>query len=131
MERLRSTNPKITSSECCGGPSLGAEGFAHLRAGLPPQDVVEEISGLLLLLGSPVRLCVVIALRRQSGLCVCDLAELTGTSLAAVSAHLQKLKLAGVVRSERDGQMVRYTLLKVEEVDRLEPMLRCAPGVNH
>ena len=116
--------------QCCGGPSLGAEGVARLRAELPAQEVVEEISGLLALLGSPVRLRVVLALRRQSGLCVCDLAELTGTNLAAVSAHIQKLRLAGVVRSQRDGQMVRYTLLKVEEVNQLEPMLRCALGVS-
>lgn len=89
-----------------------------------------EASHLLALLGSPVRLRLVLALRRQSGLCVCDLAELADSNLALVSAHLQKLKLSGVVRAQRDGQMVRYTFLKVEEVDFLEPLLRCSVGVD-
>lgn len=115
---------------CCGGPSLGDGGIARLRAELPAPELVEEASRLLALFGSPVRLRLVLALRRQSGLCVCDLAELADSNLAAVSAHLQKLKLAGVVRSQRDGQMARYTLLKVEEVDCLEPLLRCSMGVD-
>lgn len=115
---------------CCGGPTLGDDGIARLRAELPTPELVEEAGRLLALLGSPVRLRLVLALRHQSGLCVCDLAELAESNLAAVSAHLQKLKLSGVVRAQRDGQMVRYTLLKVEEVDCLEPLLRCSVGVG-
>lgn len=115
---------------CCGGPSLGNEGISRLRAELPVSELVEEAARLLALLGSPVRLRLVLALRRQSGLCVCDLAALAESNLATVSAHLQKLKLSGVVRAKRDGQMIRYTLLKVEEVDCLEPLLRCSVGVG-
>lgn len=118
------TSSNLTT--CCGGPTLGADEISSLRGDLPHTDVIEEVSGLLALLGSPVRLRAALALRRQSGLCVCELAELTGTNLASISAHLQKLRLAGVVRSQRDGQLVRYTLLKVEEVDQLEPLLKCA-----
>lgn len=114
---------------CCG-PSLGDEEIGRLRAELPAPELVEEAGRLLALLGSPVRLRLVLALRRQSGLCVCDLAELADTNLAAASAHLQKLRLSGVVCSQRDGQMIRYTLLKVPEVDCLEPLLRCSVGVD-
>lgn len=108
---------------CCGEPSLGAAGVDALRRELPPDDAIDEAAAFLAMASSPVRLRLLLALRRRAELCVCDLAELVGMSAAAVSAHLQKLKLSGVVRSRRDGQMTRYSLAMAEEVGRVESLL--------
>ena len=116
---------KSPSPICSGVPPLGDDGSAWLRA-----ELMEEVSLLLTLLRSLVRLRLVPALRRQSGLYVRDLAELADCIFTSISAHINKLMLLGVIRAEHDGQMVRYTLLKVEEVDCLEPLLRCSVGVD-
>jgi DNA-binding transcriptional ArsR family regulator len=38
-----------------------------------------------------------------------ELAELSGSAPSAVSQHLAKLRLAGLVRSRRDGRCILYT----------------------
>ncbi|MYW01984.1 metalloregulator ArsR/SmtB family transcription factor, partial [Streptomyces sp. SID3343] len=59
------------------------------------------------LLASPARLHIVWALgQRESD--VSSLAERVGGTLPAVSQHLTKLKLAGLVRSRREGRHVVY-----------------------
>jgi ArsR family transcriptional regulator, lead/cadmium/zinc/bismuth-responsive transcriptional repressor len=61
------------------------------------------------LLGDPSRLKIVLALRRQE-MCVCDLAALGGISESAVSRQLRSLKDLDLVRSQRDGQVIYYSL---------------------
>lgn len=43
-------------------------------------------------------------------LCVCDVAQIMGMSVQAVSHHLRLLKAARIVRSRRSGKMVFYYL---------------------
>ncbi|WP_189308169.1 ArsR/SmtB family transcription factor [Streptomyces albospinus] len=59
------------------------------------------------LLASPPRLHIVWALA-QGESDVSGLAERVGGALPAVSQHLSKLKLAGLVRSRREGRRVVY-----------------------
>ncbi|MEU6846516.1 metalloregulator ArsR/SmtB family transcription factor [Streptomyces sp. NPDC046716] len=59
------------------------------------------------LLASPVRLHMVWALA-QGESDVTGLAERVGGALPAVSQHLTKLKLAGLVRSRREGRRQVY-----------------------
>jgi DNA-binding transcriptional ArsR family regulator len=120
---------KTSSQMCCGVASLGKDGVAVLRSEIPDSWAVEGLADLLAMAGNPVRLHLLLALLRREGLCVCDLAELVGMSSAAVSAHLQKLKHSGVVSSRRDGQMIRYSLVKREELEVLESLV-AAVGVR-
>ncbi|MGG2460894.1 ArsR/SmtB family transcription factor [Streptomyces sp. RGM 3693] len=59
------------------------------------------------LLASPPRLHIVWALA-QGESDVSGLAERVGGALPAISQHLSKLKLAGLVRSRREGRRVVY-----------------------
>ncbi|WP_229852415.1 ArsR/SmtB family transcription factor [Streptomyces albospinus] len=59
------------------------------------------------LLASPPRLHIVWALA-QGESDVSGLAQRVGGALPAVSQHLSKLKLAGLVRSRREGRRVVY-----------------------
>lgn len=43
-------------------------------------------------------------------MCVCDLAALLGVTKSAVSHQLKALRLANLVKSRRDGQVVFYSL---------------------
>lgn len=60
-------------------------------------------------LGHPSRLILAEALTRGP-LCVCDLHRLVGGDLSTVSRHLSILKEAGVVKDEKRGKNIFYTL---------------------
>jgi len=46
----------------------------------------------------------------EAEVCVCDIAEVLNMSQSAISHQLRVLKLAGLVRSRRDGKTVYYSL---------------------
>lgn len=82
-----------------------------------PESVLQDAASMFGLLAATVRLHVlwVLASGEQD---VGTLAEATGQSLATVSHHLGKLKLAGLVRARRDGKRQVYVLedLMVKDV---------------
>ena len=75
----------------------------------PPAEVLAEAAAAFGLLASPARLHIGWALA-QGESDVSGLAERVGGALPAVSQHLAKLKLAGLVRSRREGRRVVYLL---------------------
>ncbi|MGI5467210.1 ArsR/SmtB family transcription factor [Streptomyces sp. CA-132043] len=73
----------------------------------PSAEVFAESAAVFGLLASPARLHIVWVLAQ--GECdVTGLAERVGGALPAVSQHLAKLKLAGFVRSRREGRRQVY-----------------------
>ncbi|MEU1817442.1 metalloregulator ArsR/SmtB family transcription factor [Streptomyces roseifaciens] len=75
--------------------------------GDPSADVLTEAAAAFGLLASPARLHLVWALA-QGESDVTALAERVGGALPAISQHLAKLKLAGLVRSRREGRRMVY-----------------------
>ncbi|MEU0569127.1 metalloregulator ArsR/SmtB family transcription factor [Nonomuraea sp. NPDC005983] len=73
----------------------------------PPPAVLAEAAAAFGMLASPPRLHIVWALA-QGESDVSGLAERVGGALPAISQHLAKLKLAGFVRSRREGRRVVY-----------------------
>lgn len=61
-------------------------------------------------LGSRTRLLVVFALVRQAELCVCDLAAITGRSVAGTSHQLHNLRQLGLVTFRMEGKLAYYRL---------------------
>ncbi|MEU5635228.1 ArsR/SmtB family transcription factor [Streptomyces rishiriensis] len=73
----------------------------------PPAEVLEEAAASFGLLASSARLHIMWALS-QGESDVTHLADRVGGALPAVSQHLAKLKLAGLVRARRDGRRQIY-----------------------
>ncbi|WP_018535744.1 MULTISPECIES: metalloregulator ArsR/SmtB family transcription factor [unclassified Streptomyces] len=73
----------------------------------PAPDVLAQAAEAFALLASPTRLHMVWALA-QGESDVTGLAERVGGALPAVSQHLTKLKLAGLVRARREGRRQVY-----------------------
>ncbi|POX37474.1 transcriptional regulator [Streptomyces sp. Ru73] len=73
----------------------------------PPAEVLREAATIFGLLASEQRLHIVWALS-QGESDVSGLAERVGGALPAVSQHLTKLKLAGLVGSRREGRRQIY-----------------------
>lgn len=72
-------------------------------------------------LGHPSRLLMADALTKHPELCVCDLQELVGADMSTVSKHLSILRQAGIVRDDKRGLNVYYSL----NLQCLNTFLRC------
>jgi len=80
-------------------------------------DEIEELTEIFKALSDPTRLRLVKLLSANEGaLCVNALAGKLEVSQSAVSQHLRVLRQAGLVRGERRGYFVHYSL----DSDRLE-----------
>ena len=86
----------------------------------PHRDLLAEQAKIFKALGHPSRLLMVDALRGGEK-CVCDLQALTGADMSTVSRHLAVLREAGVVRSEKHGTNIYYTLA----LSCLDTFLQC------
>jgi len=81
----------------------GIEGFA-----MPHPDDVRRASDALRLLADPTRLKILWALLHGETSVAC-LAELVGAAPTAVSQHLAKLRLSGLVEGRREGTFIYYS----------------------
>ena len=70
----------------------------------------ETRTKVLKALANPTRLKLVDVLSEHDEVCVCDLTEAIGSDMSTVSRHLAQLKNAGIIESEKHGQMVFYRL---------------------
>ena len=79
------------------------------REKMRPEDDYVRLGMLFKLFGDGTRLRILHALE-QNEMCVCDLAVLLGVTKSAVSHQLKALKLANLVKSRREAQIVFYSL---------------------
>lgn len=70
---------------------------------------LERAASVIKLLGDKTRLTIV-AILKQRECCVCEFQEVFDTSQPSISQHLRKLKDAGLVREDRRGQWIYYSL---------------------
>jgi DNA-binding transcriptional ArsR family regulator len=78
------------------------------RQNLLNEDQSAELADRFRLLSDPGRVRMVYALLEAGELCVCDLAATVGASESATSHQLRQLRLAGLVRSRKQGRTVYY-----------------------
>ena len=81
-----------------------------------------ELSELLKALSHPVRLCIVRGLMRKKKCNVSYMQECLDLPQSTVSQHLQKLRSAGIVATERNGLEVNYVLAD-QRIEQIIPIL--------
>lgn len=79
------------------------------RGQLPSADLVESAATALRMLADPTRLRIM-CLLRAGELDVGSLTAAVGVARPAVSQHLAKLRLAGLVRTHRQGRRALYAI---------------------
>jgi DNA-binding transcriptional ArsR family regulator len=72
---------------------------------------LERWAEVFALLGDPSRLALLVSIRRAGRICVSDLAAVTALKEATVSQALRLLRSRGAVVADRDGRVVRYSLV--------------------
>jgi DNA-binding transcriptional ArsR family regulator len=74
------------------------------------ESEVSQLAKVLNLAGNEVRLKILLLLKTEGELCPCDLSDILGMSVPAVSQHLRKLKDADVIKRRKEGQTIYYSL---------------------
>jgi len=85
------------------------DAIAAVRATLPEDDTLLDVSELFKVLGDSTR-CKILFVLLVSEMCVCDLSQLLGMSVSAISHQLRILRQAQLVRFRREGKTVFYAL---------------------
>jgi DNA-binding transcriptional ArsR family regulator len=81
------------------------------------KDTVSELSESfdylangLSLVGNSVRLKILYLLFEEKRLCVCDLSDILGMNISAISQHLRKMKDRYLLETDREAQTIFYSL---------------------
>ncbi len=82
----------------------------------------QELAQVFKVLADHTRLKVAYALCDVDELCVCDVANIIGSSMAATSHHLRLLRNMGIANYRKEGKLVFYSL----EDEQLKQMIRLA-----
>ena len=82
-----------------------------------------QLGQVLALAGSDVRLKILFLLEEETELCPCDLSDILGMSIPAVSQHLRKLKDGNIVETRKEGQTIYYSLTQ-ENLKILKPFFK-------
>ncbi|GAB3359519.1 hypothetical protein GCM10027566_24960 [Arachidicoccus ginsenosidivorans] len=71
-----------------------------------------QLGEILSLAGNEVRLRILFLLEEEKELCPCDLSDILGMTIPAVSQHLRKLRAGNVIEARKEGQIIFYSLRK-------------------
>ena len=124
MQGIKVSAPRLVyqpreSGLCPGGLTISAEDLAVMKGKVQSCAEIDELAAFFATAGSPHRLRILLYLTQAEELCVCDLAELLGLNMTTVSAHLNKMKMQGILKTRRDAQMIHYSIADPERVGLL------------
>ncbi len=100
---------EIQNFEVCEYNVIHEDVVAKVKADMPREEPVYQISELFRVFGDSTRARIICALT-ISELCVCDLAAVLNMTQSAISHQLRILKQARLVKSRRSGKVIYYTL---------------------
>jgi DNA-binding transcriptional ArsR family regulator len=103
----------------CVGPTLAPADIAEIAKSMEFAPDLEEAAELFALASNSTRLKILFLLDRLKELCVCDLAEMLGVTVSAVSQHLAKLRAYGLTSNRREAQTIYYRLSDHPFLDKL------------
>ena len=90
-----------------------AQGHQHRATSAAPalgEEEAVDLAARFQLLADPGRLRMISTLVETGEICVSDLADAVGASESATSHQLRQLRLAGLVRSRKQGREVFYRI---------------------
>jgi DNA-binding transcriptional ArsR family regulator len=87
------------------------------------EEPAEHLANSLNLAGNGVRLKILFLLQEEGQLCVCDLSDILGMNISAISQHLRKLKDGKIITSKKTGQTIFYSM-STEYASIFKPIFR-------
>ena len=97
MEELNRMAPAEGEAPVCTFLNAHPDAIANVRSTLPDDDTLLDVSELFKVLGDSTR-CKILFVLLVSEMCVCDLSQLLGMSVSAISHQLRILRQSQLVR---------------------------------
>ena len=104
------------SNITCESTIIHEEVVTRVKSSIPDADNFIRLADLFKAFGDTTRVKILWALSCES-MCVCDLAALLDMSVSAVSHQLKTLRLTNLVRYEKQGKVVYYSLAECHAKD--------------
>ena len=98
-----------SSNDTCDIYCYDEEKVQRVQESLHRQDI-PAMTRMFKALAVETRMKIVFALCQEDELCVCDVANVIGSSKATTSHHLRTLKELGLVKYRKEGKMAFYSL---------------------
>lgn len=99
----------MTSYELCESNIIHEDVVRRVRAAMPDEMPIYEVSELFKVFGDSTRSRIICALQIEE-MCVCDLAALLHMTQSAISHQLKLLRSARLVKCRKQGRVVYYSL---------------------
>jgi len=109
---------------CCTFLHAHKSVIEEVKTTMPQEDALLELAELFHIFGDSTRIKILYVLLEHE-LCVCDIANLLGMTVSAISHQLRILKTAKLVRWRKSGKTVFYALAD----DHVRTIL--AQGMEH
>ncbi|GHU57439.1 transcriptional regulator [Clostridia bacterium] len=93
----------------CSCDAIHDDVVKSVSLGMPPKTDSDKLAELFRLFADGTRVRIMQALALHE-LCVCDIGAVLGMSKSAISHSLKLLRMANLVTTRRDGQVVFYSL---------------------
>ena len=103
----------------CENHAIHADAISRAQKNMPSNNQINSLADLYKMFADATRLKILWALS-QERLCVCDIATLLGITKSAVSHQLKSLRLTNLVRNEKEGKNVYYSLTDNHVLEMLE-----------
>jgi len=94
----------------CIGPTITPEKIKKLKKRINTEDKLKITRKYFAVLSGKTRLKILYLLQNEKELCVCDIADILGTTVSAVSHQLKILRISGFVEFRKDAQTIFYFL---------------------
>jgi len=94
---------------CCDFMHAHEDIITKVNAVMPDDELLYDLAELYKIFGDTTRIKILYVLH-EAEMCVCDIAQLLGSSQSAISHQLRVLKQAKLVKYRREGKTVFYSL---------------------
>lgn len=115
-ERMKPENHVVCEITC-----VDSEKVARLKLQIDNQET-SNIAKIYKALADDTRVKIAFALSLEEELCVCDVANIVGSTTAAASHHLRLLHNLGLAKYRKAGKLVYYSL----DDDHLKQLVQIA-----
>ena len=112
------------NEETCECEIIHDDIVKKVKSTFPKDEMIFDLADFYKIFGDTTRVKILYALDK-SELCVCDISALLGMSISAVSHQLRTLRESDLVRTERQGKVIYYSLAD----EHVKSILEC--GIEH
>lgn len=99
----------MSDHDICEITCVDEKKVSRVRAKLQKQNS-SEVAKIFKALSDDTRIKITLALSLEEELCVCDVANIVGSSVATASHHLRMLRNLGITKYRKEGKLVYYSI---------------------